>query len=99
MKIKIALLVEDYAQLMKLHERDEKFIQFMSSAHTKTKLYKHNFYLIMTWEYCLSGAREILREFCEKACGDYISVDVDDNIVCQKSIGLIDVDIRIIEAV
>ena len=99
MKIKAALLVEDYAQLMKLHERDEKFIQFMSSAHTKTKLYKHNFYLIMTWENCSIDSCEILRNFCDEVSGDYISVDESDKIVYETYIGLIDVDIRIIEAV
>ena len=99
MMIKAALLVEDYAQLMKLHERDEKFIQFMSSAHTKTKLYKHNFYLIMTWDSCPVDSCEILRDFCDEVSGDYISVDESDKIVYETYIGLIDVDIRIIEAV
>lgn len=99
MKIKTALLVEDYDELMKRHEHDGKFIQFMRSARIKTRLYNHRFYLIMTWENCPVDSCEILRNFCDEVSGDYISVDESDNIVYETYIGLIDVDIRIIEAV
>lgn len=99
MKVKIALLVEDYDELMKRHEHDGKFIQFMRSARIKTRLYNHRFYLIMTWENCPVDSCEILRDFCDEVSGDYISVDESDNIVYETYIGLIDVDIRIIEAV
>lgn len=98
MMIKAALLVEDYAELMERNERNEKFMQFMKSARTKAKLYNHVFYLIMSWDCYYGDAYEILKEFCEDSCGDYISVDSDDNIVQQTYIGLIDVNIRIIES-
>ena len=99
MKIKAALLVEDYDDIMKRHGHDGKFIQFMRSARIKTKLYNHRFYLIMTWENCPVDSCEILRAFCDEVSGDYISVDESDKIVYETYIGLIDVDIRIIEAV
>ena len=99
MKIKAALLVEDYDELMKRNERDGKFIQFMRSARIKTRLYNHRFYLIMTWDNCPVDSCEILRNFCDEVSGDYISVDESDKIVYETYIGLIDVDIRIIEAV
>lgn len=99
MKIKAALLVEDYDELMKRHEHDRKFIQFMRSARIKTKLYNHHFYLIMSWENCSIDFCEILRNFCDEVSGDYISVDESDKIVYETYIGLIDVDIRIVEAV
>lgn len=99
MKVKIALLVEDYDELMKRHGHDGKFINFMRSARIKTRLYNHRFYLIMTWENCPVDSCEILRDFCDEVSGDYISVDESDNIVYETYIGLIDVDIRIIEAV
>ena len=99
MKIKAALLVEDYDELMKRNERDGKFIQFMRSARIKTRLYNHRFYLIMTWENCSIDSCEILRNFCDEVSGDYLSVDESDKIVYETYIGLIDVDIRIIEAV
>ena len=99
MKVKIVLLVEDYDELMKRHERDGKFIQFMRSARIKTRLYNHRFYLIMSWENCSIDSCEILRNFCDEVSGDYISVDESDKIVYETYIGLIDVDIRIIEAV
>ena len=99
MMIKAALLVEDYDELMKRHGHDGKFIQFMRSARIKTRLYNHRFYLIMTWENCPVDSCEILRNLCEEVSGDYISVDESDKIVYETYIGLIDVDIRIIEAV
>lgn len=99
MKIKAALLVEDYDELMKRHEHDGNFIQLMRSARIKTRLYNHHFYMIISWENCSVDFSEILRNFCDEVSGDYISVDEEDNIVYETYIGLIDVDIRIIEAV
>lgn len=99
MKVKIVLLVEDYDELMKRHEHDGNFIQLMRSARIKTRLYNHHFYMIISWENCSVDFSEILRNFCDEVSGDYISVDEEDNIVYETYIGLIDVDIRIIEAV
>lgn len=99
MKVKIALLVEDYDELMKRHEHDGNFIQLMRSARIKTRLYNHHFYMIISWENCSVDFSEILRNFCDEVSGDYISVDEEGNIVYETYIGLIDVDIRIIEAV
>ena len=99
MKVKIALLVEDYDELMKRHGHDGKFVHSMRSARIKTRLYNHRFYMIMSWENCPIDSCEILRNFCDEVSGDYISVDEWDNIVYETYIGLIDVDIRIIEAV